>query len=127
MPIEQLFAEADIVTLHAPLMESTHHMINADLIAKAKKGLMLINCARGGLVDTAALIEGLRSGQIGSYGMDVYEEEGSIFFRDFTCKDAKDRMATFTLEWAALRSFPNVLITPHSAFLTTGALTDIVN
>jgi len=125
--LEELFANSDIVTLHAPLMPSTHHMVNAELIAKAKPGMILINAARGGLVDTTALLAGLRGGQIGYYGMDVYEGEDVLFFQDFSALEMKKRMELWDTNMAALRSFPNVLMTPHSAFLTNEALKDIAD
>eukprot|EP00971_Amphidinium_carterae_P060903 1205470-Amphidinium_carterae.1 len=106
-------------------MPTTHHMINAELIAKAKPGMILINAARGGLVDTPALIAGLKSGQIGYFGMDVYEGEDVLFFQDFSALDMKQRMEKWDDNMAALRAFPNVLMTPHSAFLTNEALDDI--
>lgn len=125
MPVEEVFATSDIVTLHAPLMDSTHHMVNAELLAKAKPGLMLINCARGGLLDTQAVIDALKSGKLSAYGMDVYENEGPIFFRDFTALDPAKRMKHWDSQLAELRALPNVIITPHSAFLTQEALKDI--
>ncbi|WP_298617037.1 2-hydroxyacid dehydrogenase [uncultured Thermosynechococcus sp.] len=117
--LETLLADSDIVTLHCPLVPENEHLINATTIAQMKKGVMLINTSRGKLVDTKAVIEGIKSGQIGYLGIDVYEEEGSLFFQDLSDTIIQDD--TFQL----LQSFPNVVITAHQAFFTRNALTDI--
>jgi D-lactate dehydrogenase len=117
--LDELLASADIVTLHAPLVSETRHLIDDASIAKMKDGAMLINTGRGGLVDTHALVRGLLSGKIGSAGLDVYEEEGGYFFEDFSNKVLKDEVL------ARLTTFPNVIVTPHMAFLTEEALLDI--
>jgi D-lactate dehydrogenase len=117
--LEQLLAESDIVTLHVPLFDETHHMINADSIAHMKRGAMLINTSRGGLVDTRALIDGLKAGQIGFAGLDVYEEEAGIFFHDISDRVLDDDVL------ARLMTFNNVVITSHQAFLTREALDNI--
>lgn len=114
-----LLENADIVTLHAPLIEDTHHCINADAINKMKKGAMLINTSRGGLVDSQALVNGLKSGQIGAAGLDVYEEEAGIFFNDLSEGVLNDDVL------ARLMTFNNVIITSHQAFLTHEALANI--
>jgi D-lactate dehydrogenase len=123
--LDELLAKSDVISLHVPLLPSTKHLINADSIAIMKKGVVLINVSRGGLVDTGALIAGLKSGQIGACGMDVYEKEADLFFKDHSQLDDAARMNMFDMEFAMLRNFPNVIITPHSAFLTKEALENI--
>ncbi len=119
--LDQLYAEADVISLHCPLLPSTKHMINAVSIAKMKPGVMLINTSRGALIDSAALIEGLKSRQIGFAGLDVYEEESDYFFQDKSDSVLEDD----TL--ARLLSFNNVIITSHQAFFTQEALTNIAS
>ena len=114
--LDQLFAESDIITLHCPLNESTRHMVSDDSIPKMKPGVMLVNTSRGALVDTSALITGLKSRQIGSVALDVYEEEEGVFFEDLSGQFLVDD------ELSLLLNFPNVLITSHQAFLTHEAL-----
>jgi D-lactate dehydrogenase len=114
--LPELLATSDVISLHCPLFPSTHHMINADTIQQLKRGVMLINTSRGGLVDTKAVIEGLKSGQIGYFGTDVYEEEADLFFEDLSDQVIQDD--TFQL----LQSFSNVVITAHQAFFTRDAL-----
>ena len=114
-----LFAQSDILTLHCPLTPETHHLINAEAIAWMKPGVMLINTSRGALVDAAAAIEGLKSGQIGYLGLDVYEEEGDLFFEDLSGQIIQDDV------FARLLTFPNVLITGHQAFFTQNAMSAI--
>ncbi len=118
---DELLAKSHIISLHAPLTPQTHHIINAKSINKMKPGVMLINTSRGGLMDTQALIKGLLSGQIGSAGLDVYEEEGEYFFEDFSDTVIADE----TL--ARLTTFNNVIITSHMAFLTREALANIAD
>jgi len=117
--LETLYAESDIITLHVPLTPETHHMINGTALSKMKKGVMLINTSRGALVDTTALIHELKSGRVGSAGLDVYEEEEAIFFEDLSNDVLQDD------QLARLLTFPNVLITSHQGFLTEEALTNI--
>ena len=119
LPLEDLLAQSDIVTLHCPLLPSTARLINADAIEKMKPGVMLINTSRGGLVDTKAVIDGLKSGKIGYLGLDVYEEEEDLFFEDLSAEVIQDD--TFM----RLLTFPNVLITGHQAFFTSNALEEI--
>lgn len=114
-----LFAQADIISLHCPLMPETHHLINQATIDQMKSGVMLINTSRGGLIDTAAVIEGLKAGQIGSLGLDVYEEEGDLFFEDLSQNVIQDDL------FARLLMFPNVVVTGHQAFFTQNALEQI--
>jgi D-lactate dehydrogenase len=117
--LEQLLSESDIISLHAPLTDETHHLINPETIDSMKDGVMLINTSRGGLVDTRALIDGLKSKKIGSAGLDVYEEEAGIFFHDYSSSVLRDDVL------ARLMSFSNVMITSHQAFLTHEALANI--
>ncbi|MCS6931218.1 MAG: 2-hydroxyacid dehydrogenase [Acetobacteraceae bacterium] len=117
--LTELLAGSDIVSLHCPLTPQTHHMIDAAAIARMKPGVMLINTGRGALVDTAAVIEGLKSGRIGHLGLDVYEEEADLFFADLSNTVIRDDV------FARLLTLPNVLITGHQAFFTEEALTAI--
>ncbi|MBK5244936.1 MAG: 2-hydroxyacid dehydrogenase [Eubacteriaceae bacterium] len=114
-----LCAEADIISLHLPLTVNTVHLIDTHHIACMKRGVMLINTSRGRLVDTKAAIEGLKTGKIGYFGMDVYEEEEGLFFEDHSDEVLQDDVI------ARLMTFNNVLITSHQAFLTDIALTNI--
>ncbi|MEM7627406.1 MAG: 2-hydroxyacid dehydrogenase [Planctomycetota bacterium] len=114
-----LLAEAQIVTLHCPLTPETHYLIDADRLTTMREGVMLINTSRGALIDTAAAIEGLKRGKIGHLGLDVYEEEDSLFFEDRSDDILRDD------EFARLLTFPNVLITGHQAFFTAEALRQI--
>ena len=117
--LEELLAQSDIVTLHLPLSKETHHLIDAEALAKMKTGVMLINTSRGGLLDTPAVIDALKNGKIGRLGLDVYEEEGPLFFEDRSQRPIQDDV------FARLLTFPNVLITGHQAFLTREALGQI--
>jgi len=119
--LEELFKNADIISLHCPLTPRTKHMINRQAIGIMKPGVMLINTSRGALVDTSAAIEGLKQAKIGYLGIDVYEQEEHIFFRDLSEELLQDD------EIARLMTFPNVLITGHQAFLTTEALRQIAS
>ena len=116
---ETLCKHADIISLHVPLNASTKHLIDAKHISLMKTGVMLINTSRGGLVDTKAVIEGLKTKKIGYFGMDVYEEEEGLFFEDHSDDILQDDVI------ARLMTFNNVLITSHQAFLTETALTNI--
>ena len=117
--LDELLGLSDVITLQCPLTPQTHHMIDAAALAKMKRGVMLINTSRGAVVDTKALIGGLKDGTIGSLGLDVYEEEGDLFFEDLSQKFIPDDV------FARLLTFPNVLITGHQAFFTAEALTAI--
>ncbi len=119
--LDDLLRQSDIVTLHVPLFAETHYLINAQAIGRMKRGAMLINTSRGGLVDTKALIDGLKSGQIGLAGLDVYEEEAGIFFHDVSGRVLSDDVL------ARLLTFNNVVITSHQAFLTREALANIAD
>lgn len=117
--LNELLGLADIVTLHAPLTAATHHLLNDRTLGLLKPGAFIVNTGRGKLIDTAALIQHLRSGRVGGVALDVYEEEEGIFFEDHSGQILEDE----TL--ALLLAFPNVLITSHQAFLTKEALTEI--
>ncbi|KLU03558.1 D-lactate dehydrogenase [Rhodopirellula islandica] len=117
--LERLLAESDLVSLQCPLTPETHHLINADRLSKMKRGAMLVNTSRGGLVDTSAAIEGLKSGQLGGFALDVYEEESGVFFEDLSQEVMQDDVLS------RLMTFPNVLITSHQAFFTREALETI--
>ncbi|MGK9065068.1 2-hydroxyacid dehydrogenase [Stutzerimonas chloritidismutans] len=119
--LERLLAEADIVSLHCPLTPETDHLIDAEAIARMKDGVMLINSGRGRVVDTRAVIDGLKSGKIGRLGLDVYEEEEQLFFQDLSQRVIADDL------FMRLTTFPNVLITGHQAFFTAEALTNIAD
>jgi D-lactate dehydrogenase len=116
---ETLLAESDIISLHCPLTPQTHHMIDSAAISRMKKGVMIVNTSRGAVIDTRAVLHGLKSGKIGSLALDVYEEEGDLFFRDLSSTIIEDDV------FARLLTFPNVLITGHQAFFTHEALTNI--
>ncbi len=117
--LDELLAQSDIISLHCPLNDATKHLINARSLERMKRGSMLINTGRGALVDTPALIEALKSGQLGYLGLDVYEEEADIFFADRSDQPLQDDVL------ARLLTFPNVIITAHQAFLTREALAGI--
>lgn len=116
---DELFAESDIISLHCPLTPETHHLINTHAVQKMKCGVTLINTSRGAVIDTNAVIVGLKSGHIGNLGLDVYEEEADLFFEDLSNVVIKDDVFT------RLLLFPNVLITGHQAFFTSNALRNI--
>lgn len=116
---ETLLSESDIVTLHCPLTPETHHLIDAGAVERMNPGVMLINTSRGAIVDTDAVIAGLKSRRIGYLGIDVYEEEADLFFQDLSNEVIQDDV------FARLLTFPNVLITGHQAFFTRDALQDI--
>ncbi len=116
VPLETVWRRASIVSLHCPLTPETHHLINADTLALLPPDALLINTSRGALVDTKAVIAALKSGQLGALALDVYEEEGPLFFEDLSGAPLKDDV------FARLLTFPNVLITAHQAFFTREAL-----
>ena len=119
VPLPELYAASDIITLHCPLTKETQHVVCAGAIDQMKPGVMLINTSRGALVDTPAVIAGLKAGKIGYLGLDVYEEEADLFFEDLSGRVIQDD--TFM----RLLTFPNVLITSHQAFFTANALEEI--
>ncbi|ROL66376.1 2-hydroxyacid dehydrogenase [Pseudomonas vranovensis] len=119
LSLPQLLRQAQVISLHCPLTDDTRHLINAQSLADLQPGAMLINTGRGALVDTPALIEALKSGQLGYLGLDVYEEEAQLFFEDRSDLPLQDDVL------ARLLTFPNVIVTAHQAFLTREALAAI--
>lgn len=117
--LDELLAAADVVTLHCPLTPGTQHLIDADALARMRPGAMLVNTSRGGLVDTPAVIDALKSGALGALALDAYEEEAELFFEDLS-----ERIITDDV-FMRLLTFPNVLVTSHQAFLTEDALAEI--
>ena len=117
--LAELLAQSDIVSLHCPLTPSTHHLIDAAALASMKRGAMLINTSRGAVIDTRAVIAALKTGALGSLGLDVYEEEADLFFRDLSAEVIHDDV------FARLLTFPNVIVTGHQAFFTEDALAAI--
>ena len=114
-----LLRQSDIVTLHCPLTPATHHLIDRDALEAARPGVLIVNTSRGALIDTQALVEALKSRQVGGVALDVYEQEGDLFFEDLSNVIVQDDV------FQRLLTFPNVLITGHQAFLTEEALTAI--
>ena len=121
VPLDTLFRESDVISLHCPLTESSHHIIDREALGKMKDGAFLLNTSRGALVDSEALLEALTAGKLRGAALDVYEEEANLFYEDMSDKIIKDD----TL--ALLVSRPNVLITSHQAFLTEEALDNIAS
>lgn len=119
VPMDELLPSSDIVTLHCPLTPDTHHLIDARALERMKQGVMLINTSRGAVIDTKAVLRGLKDGTIGYLGLDVYEEEADLFFEDLSSRVISDDV------FARLLTFPNVLITGHQAFFTEEALANI--
>jgi D-lactate dehydrogenase len=117
--LDEIYTHADIISIHLPLDQKTKHLINTESIQKMKKGVIIVNTARGGLIDTKALIDGLKSCQIGGAGLDVYEHEQKYFFNDFSSNIIDDDLLI------QLMSYPNVILTAHQAFLTQEALCSI--
>ena len=117
--LPELLEQADVISLHCPLTDETRHMIDAAAIARMKPGVVIVNTSRGALVDTEALIEGLKSRKVGAACLDVYEEEGDLFYED--CSEEIVRDDTLV----RLISMPNVIVTSHQAFLTKEALNNI--
>ena len=117
--LAELLRESDLVSLHCPLTDETHHLVDRRSISGMKPGVMLINTSRGGLIDTGAVIDGLKSGRIGHLGLDVYEEEARYFYEDYSSRliddDALSRLLTF----------PNVIVTSHQGFFTREAMEQI--
>ena len=117
--LDELFKESDIISLHCPLTDQTHHIINEESIKKCKKGVVIINTSRGALVDAEALLAAIKSRKVGAACLDVYEEESELFFEDFSGHIIDDDIL------ARLISMPNVIVTSHQAFLTEEALSNI--
>ena len=119
--LDELYRDSDIVTLHCPFNMETHHLIDAAAIQKMKRGVMLINTSRGGVIDSNALAASLKSGHIGHLGLDVYEQEGDLFFQDLSNRVIQDDV------FERLLTFPNVLITGHQGFFTEEAMHNIAH
>lgn len=117
--MEQLLRESDIVSLHCPLTDATHHLMNDKTLSQMKRGAMLVNTSRGGLVDASAVVEALKSGRLDALGLDVYEEEEGVFYEDHSGRIIGDDVLL------QLLSFPNVVVTGHQAFFTREALENI--
>ena len=117
--LDELFARSDVISLHCPLTEETRHLIDASAIGKMKKGVVIVNTSRGGLIDAEALLEGIKTRKVGAACLDVYEEEADIFFEDRSGHILNDELL------ARLISMPNVIVTSHQAFLTEEALGNI--
>ena len=117
--LEELFERSDIISLHCPLTDETRHMIGAAAIDKMKKGVVIVNTSRGGLIDAEALLEGIKDRKIGAACLDVYEEEANVFFEDRSGHILNDELLS------RLISMPNVIVTSHQAFLTEEALNNI--
>jgi D-lactate dehydrogenase len=117
---DDLLSSSDVVSLHCPLTDATRHIVNAETLARAKRGSILINTSRGGLVDTESAIQALKTGQLGGLAIDVYEQEANLFFQDLSstiiCDDIIQRLV----------SFPNVIVTGHQAFFTVEAIGQIM-
>ena len=118
--MDKLLRESDVITMHTPLTTENYHLINEENIAKMKPGVVIINTARGALIDTLALIDAIESGKIGAAALDVIENETDVFYNDFKYSPIKSR------ELAILKSFPNVTLMPHVAFYTDQAVSDMV-
>jgi D-lactate dehydrogenase len=119
--LDELYARSDVISLHCPLTDENRHMVNAASIAKMKKGVVLLNTSRGALIDTEALVEGIKLRKVGAACLDVYEEESNVFFHDYSNHIVNDDML------ARLISMPNVIVTSHQAFLTQEALANIAD
>lgn len=117
--LDELFRRSDVISLHCPLTKENKHLINADSISKMKKGVVILNTSRGLLIDTDALINGIKEKRVGAACLDVYEEESEFFFEDFSGHIVQDDTLT------RLIAMPNVIVTSHQAFLTKEALESI--
>lgn len=117
--LDALFERSDVVSLHCPLTPATQHLLDAAALARMKTGAMLINTSRGGLLDTEAVIAALKSGRLGALGLDVYEQEGDLFFEDLSSQIVTDDV------FQRLLTFPNVIVTGHQAYFTREALSAI--
>ena len=117
--LEDLFQRSDIISLHCPLTEETKHMVNADSIAKMKKGVTIINTSRGALINTEDLIQGIKEKKVAAACLDVYEEEGDFFYEDYSGHVVQDD------KLVRLIAMPNVIVSSHQAFLTQEALDNI--
>lgn len=121
VPLNELFAKSNVISLHCPLTQESYHMINNDSIALMKAGVMLINTSRGGLINTQHVLEALKSGKVGYLGLDVYEQEEELFFEDLSSQIIQDDIL------GRLLTMPNVIITGHQGFFTEEALKNIAS
>lgn len=119
--LETLYRESDVITLHTPATEETCRMINRSALEQMKDGVVIVNMARGILIETDDLIEALESGKVGAAALDVVENEGSIYYKDFKYRPTGHR------QMAVLQAMPNVLMTPHTAFFTDEAVGDMIH
>ena len=119
--LPEIFAKSDVISLHCPLTEETHHLINDEAVEQMKKGVVIINTSRGALIDTEALINGIKVEIIGGACLDVYEEEADLFYEDMSGHIVQDD------KLVRLMAMPNVIVTSHQAFLTQEALDNIAN
>ena len=119
VPLDELLSQSDIISLHCPLTDATRHIIDSKAIDRMKKGVVIVNTSRGGLIDAEALLEGIKARKIGAACLDVYEEEADIFFEDRSGHILNDDLLS------RLISMPNVIVTSHQAFLTEEALNNI--
>ena len=116
---DTLFAHADIISLHCPLTPESHHLVSTPTLAKMRDGVMIINTSRGALINAADVIEALKSGKVGYLGIDVYEQEGDLFYEDLSNEIIQDDVLQ------RLLTFPNVIVTSHQAYFTDTALRNI--
>ena len=117
MPLKELFEKSDVISLHCPLTQDTHYIIDEEALKQMKDGVYIINTSRGALIDTRALLEALKEpGKIGGVGLDVYEEEDGIFYEDRSNDIIEDD------NLARLMTFPNVVVTSHQGYFTTEAM-----
>jgi D-lactate dehydrogenase len=121
VPMEELLRESDVISFHCPLTDETRHLINESTLPLLKKGVVLVNTSRGALIDSEALLSGIKQRIIGAACLDVYEEESKYFFNDWSANVIRDDIL------ARLLTFPNVIVTSHQAFLTTNALENIAD
>lgn len=117
--LDELLAASDVISLHCPLTRDTHHLIDREALASVKPGVMLINTSRGALIDTQAVVDALKDGRVGALGLDVYEEEEHLFFKDLSSVVIRDDV------FMRLLTFPNVIVTAHQAYFTSDALVNI--
>lgn len=124
---DTLLRESDIVSLHLPLLPSTRQIMNKERLLMMKPNATLINVSRGALIDTEALMEVLQTGHLHTVALDVFDGEETFFFEDFTGLSSQQRMPYWDMKWKMLEALPQVLVTPHVAFLTGEALTNIAD
>lgn len=120
VPLDRLFAESDLITMHMPATKDNYHLINQDTIAAMKDGVFIVNTARGSLIDTQAFMDAVESGKIGGAALDVIENETGLYYNNLKCEILTNR------EMAILKSYPNIIVTPHTAFYTDQAVSDMV-